>query len=343
MKPIELSELTGTASRTYATRAVSEEMVGSPIHVAIALWDVPFESAADGKLHGWIIGINEQSTGKTFIRTGQTKDGRPVVSAMKSLLKALRGRKGDKWIVTGRRQISLRRALEEKGFVVTGSFSHENRAVPRVSKLRGVEERKALRASRKLGEAPADKPAAHVPTTNALWWPNFKEFSQAPDTKGQLRIATDASSDTQTKGSMCFVASNGDYQLRSLPSSASTNELELETITLALKYAATTNASHVVIQTDSQGALEAALNVMRNGHRGRKWRGLNPGSLSRFQQAWLDIKAHRRVDIHRVMGHAGDPLNEAADRIAYMGLRAIAHPEKVARPTLLKGIEKVLS
>lgn len=341
MKSLDLSELTGTASRTYVTRAVTKEMVSRPVHVAIALWDVPFKSAKAGKLHGWIIGINDGSS-KTFIRTGQTKAETPVPEVKKALLACLRGRKGEKWVVTGRRQAALRKALEDKGFTVTGSFSHQNRAVVRVSKLRGIEERKALRASRKAGEAPRTKTVTTGPVIHALWWPNVKAFDNAASTAGTLRIATDASSDTRSKGAMCFVASNGDYQLRSMPSRASTNELELETITLALKYAARTKVKRVIIQTDSQGALEAVKHIQRNGHRGRKWRGLAPGALSRFQQAWLDLKDQCRVDIRRVMGHAGDPLNEAADRIAYMGLRATAHPEKAARPTLLEGIEKVL-
>lgn len=48
------------------------------------------------------------------------------------------------------------------------------------------------------------------------------------------------------------------------------------------------------------------------------------------------------MDIRRVLGHAGDPLNRAADQIAYMGLRAIAHPMKQTRPTLQSGINKAL-
>ena len=44
-----------------------------------------------------------------------------------------------------------------------------------------------------------------------------------------------------------------------------------------------------------------------------------------------------------MLGHAGDPLNRAADQIAYMGLRAIAHPMKQSRETLREGIQKALS
>ena len=73
------------------------------------------------------------------------------------------------------------------------------------------------------------------------------------------------------------------------------------------------------------------------------WRGLSSGSRSRFQQAWKDVEGVCDVTIRRVLGHAGDPLNRAADQIAYMGLRAIAHPRKQSQPTLKEGITKALS
>src|SRR5699024_4665910 len=162
--------------------------------------------------------------------------------------------------------------------------------------------------------------------------------------------------------SMCVAADNGDYQLQTKKTSASTDELELESWTLALKYLCKVGASHAVIESDSVAAIEAVdyilsgeksrgsrnnreqprRNNRRRNPRGRTWRGLSPGSRSRFDQAWRDLNGQCEVKIRRVLGHAGDPLNQAAAQMAYMGRRAMAHPRKEARPTLKHGINKAI-
>lgn len=340
MESIDLTELTGKASRTYQTRTVTDDMVAARVHIAIALWDLPVQDGTTTRtLTGWVIAVNAQP-GPQFVRAGETYSTKPLTEVIKDLKKGLRGIKGQRWVVTGRRQAMLRHMLEDEGFTVTGSFSQLNRAASRAAKLRTINERKAERNIRKQGNAPTRKAPAEVPVSPAKWWPNFKLFDARG---GDIRIATDASSDTQTKGSMCFVASNGDYQLRTMKSSASTDELELETITLALKYAQAVGAESVHIETDSQAAMSAIDRLRSAGHRGRRWRGFQPGALSRFQQAFRDTGKECTITIDRVLGHAGDPLNEAADKIAYMGLRATTHHEKAARPTLLKGIKQALN
>ena len=146
---------------------------------------------------------------------------------------------------------------------------------------------------------------------------------------------------------MCFVAGNGDYRLRTRETTASTDELELESLTLALKYLLKVGAEKAIIESDSVAALEAVQQIRTKGSKAVRsrgtWRGLSSGSRSRFQQAWNDIDGVCDVTIRRVLGHAGDPLNRAADQIAYMGLRAIAHPMKQSRATLMEGISKALS
>ena len=123
---------------------------------------------------------------------------------------------------------------------------------------------------------------------------------------------------------MCFVASNGDYQLRTQATKASTDELELETITLALKYLARVGATSAIVESDSMAALEATGYVLRGGRSRRVWRGISPGARTRFHQAWKVLDGVVDVELRRVLGHAGDPLNKAADKIAYMALRATA-------------------
>ncbi|MDY5840226.1 MAG: RNase H family protein [Corynebacterium camporealensis] len=345
MEELELSALTGTQSRTYGTRKVTAEMRSAPVHVAIALWDERWDSAPNGKVEGWVIAVNTKKT--RFIRKGQLRDGSDIVRAtVRELERALKNIKGRVWIVTGRRQVALRAALEKRGYTVTGSFAEENRASSSASSVRSQQARRVARQAKKEGEAPRKKETVAKETPQAHWWPNFSQASSWED-NATVRIATDASSDTVFKGSVCFVAGNGDYRLRTYKTTAGTDELELEALTLALKYLLKVGASKAIIECDSVAALEAVDHIV---HRktakakrpGRRWRGLSSGSRSRFQQAWHDIQDSCEVDIRRVMGHSGDPLNRAADQIAYMGLRAIAHPRKQAQATLQRGIAKAL-
>ena len=344
MEPLELSALTGTQSRTYGTRKITKDMISAPVHVAIALWDERWDSAENGTIDGWVIAVNTQKT--RFVRKGQIQKGDIVEVAVREFEKATKNIRGRKWIVTGRRQAALRAALEERGYTVTGRFAEENRASKSASSVRRKQAGITARRAKKEGEAPRKKQVVKVETPKAHWWPNFSTASSWPE-GATVRIATDASSDTVFKGSMCFVASNGDYRLRTRKTTASTDELELESLTLALKYLLKVGATRAIIESDSVAALEAVEQIRTKGSKAVRsrgvWRGLSSGSRSRFQQAWHDVEGVCEVTIRRVMGHAGDPLNRAADQIAYMGLRAIAHPMKQSRATLKEGIRKTLA
>ena len=79
MEPLELSALTGTQSRTYGTRKITDSMVSAPVHVAIALWDERWDSAPGGTVDGWVIAVNTRQT--RFIRKGRTRLGAGVKMA----------------------------------------------------------------------------------------------------------------------------------------------------------------------------------------------------------------------------------------------------------------------
>ena len=358
---LDLEALLGTQSRTYKTRQVTDDMVRRPIHVAIALWDQPWKSAKDQKIEGWVIAVDSKRA--RFVRRGRTTKGDVVERTIAELKNALKNLPGQAWIVTGRRQTLLRAVLEDRGYLVTGSFSEKNRAGKRAAMQRKKDDHAALREAKRTGERPENIQSTPVPTTPAFWWPQFSQAKAQVAEDELVRIATDASSDTVYKGAMCFVARTGDYQLHTQESKASTDELELESLTLALKYLHKIGARQAIIESDSVAALEAVDYILsgeksdtrRNGSRNsreqnsrrrnpraRRWRGLSPASRSRFDQAWKNLNGHCEVEIRRVLGHAGDPLNQAADQIAYMGLRAIAHPLKQSRPTLKHGIDKAL-
>ncbi|WP_165241603.1 ribonuclease HI [Corynebacterium lizhenjunii] len=341
--PVDLTTLIGKASRTYSTRKVTTDMVNSRTHVAIALWDIPYKSAPHGKLHGWVISVDVAAHAKhparRFVRTGKTMDADPNPRVLAEVHKALRHTPQRRWIVVGRRQTGLAGLLRKEGFAVTGSFAEENRAGDRARNLRKQHEAQALKRSRKAGEAP-EKATAAVEAPPTHWLPNRSSMRR----RGQeVRIATDASSDTLTKGCMCFVASNGDYQLRTRMTTAGTDELELETITMALKYAHRNRFPRVVIESDSVAALEAVDHILGGGQDHKRWRGVSPTARSRFRTAWKDYHTFGKATIGRVLGHAGDPLNQAADRIAYLGLRASNLPQAQSQPTAWREIDKIIA
>lgn len=335
---MDLTTLIGKSSRTYQTRKVTDEMVRARTHIAIALWDIPWKSAPHGKLYGWVIAI-DAGPRRRFVRTGKTMEADPNPLVLADFLKIVRDVPKPVWVVVGRRQATLGTMLRNEGFMVTGSFADENKAGERARQLRKSHEAQAIKRSRRVGEQP-EKKAVEIEAPPTHWLPNRRKFKGTGET---VRIATDASSDTLTKGSMCFVASNGDYQLRTRMTKAGTDELELETITLALRYAHKQGFVKVTIESDSVAALEAVDHILAGGRTDRRWRGVSAAARSRFHQAWKDFHKIGHAKIGRVLGHAGDPLNHAADRIAYLGLRASNHPEKESAPTAWAEVENILA
>ncbi|AJE66389.1 MAG: ribonuclease HI [Corynebacterium glutamicum] len=336
MKSIDLEQLAGTQSRTYQSRKITDEMVARPVHVAIALWEVPWESAKSGKIEGWVIAVD--SPRGRFVRSGQTKNGDAVNRTVSMLKSALKGVRGKAWIVTGRRQAALRAALVRENYLVTGSFAEQNRAGVKASAISRRAEQSALYKAKKIGEF-AERAPRVKERQEAHWWPRL---SRTQGTAGVLRLATDASTDGVFRGAMCFVASNGDYLLETQDTTASSDELELESITHALIYLKTIGATQAIIESDSKAALEAIDFILNTRPRRGRWRGITARARNRFRDAWEALIDDCVVELSRVLGHAGDPLNQAADQIAYMGMRAVIFEQKSAHPTLLKGIDKAL-
>src|SRR5699024_6740262 len=119
---------------TYKTRQVTEDMVQRPIHVPIALWELPWKPAQGHEIEGGVIAVDSKRA--RFARRGRTPHGHVVEQTIAELVDALDNLPGKAWIVTGRRQTSLRTALEKRGYLVTGSFSEKNRAGKRASMQR---------------------------------------------------------------------------------------------------------------------------------------------------------------------------------------------------------------
>lgn len=332
MESLSLSDLTGRQSRTFEAKAASPQQIGKRVHVAVARWEKPWRGPVV-EVNGWII-VADQG-GKQIVREGSTEADDPdpeILADLKRSLSELRVGKRKVWVVTGRRRKSLRTLLESSGYDVTGSFVDENRASKKASERMRKKKQELNKGRKRTKPRESEKPA--------LWLPNSGRTQGRGG--GKLTLSCDASSDTRGIGSKCFVADNGDYRLRTSRTSASVDELELEAITMALKYSVRIGATSTVVNSDSSGAMAAVERVRRAGARGRRFRGVSSGSLSRFEQAWRDAKKQGPVTIHRVLGHSGHPLNEAADQIAYLGFRASTHPREAAEPTLRRGINQAL-
>lgn len=334
MDPISLSDFAGTRSRSYAAREYSTQQRSRRHHVAIGLWEKPWNAGADAERYYWVLAVDSGRGKRELIKGDEPSDGariQALIDALSHLTDTLRTGPKGLWIVTGHRRKALRTALEGAGYDPTGTFAPENRASRRASQ---VVQRQKSRLRKKTTKR---APAREVP--KAQWWPNF---SRTVHRSEQVSISCDASSDTVKIGAMCFVADNGDYALRTRSSSAGVDELELEAITMALKYALRSGARSVRIETDSSGALDAVHHLRRAPARGRAFRGISPGALSRFSQAHSNLSAQAKVTIKRVVGHSDDPLNKAADQIAYLGLRASVHPQKAVQASLREGIKAAL-
>ena len=341
MDKISLGELGGSSSRTYATREVTAGQVARPVHVAIAMWEEPWKSGRDADKQGWIIAIDGGKGKRAVLEDGVAKrDPDPLaVEALQQELQRLRVSARNVWVVTGKRQMALRSLLEKAGFDVSGSFSPQNRAVRRANGLM-QRRRKATTIQVSGQERRRRQQEARAAAPETRWLPSYSrmEATQAET----VTISCDASSDTHSTGSVCFVASTGDFEVETRSTSASIDDLEMIALTKALRYAVRVGARSAVIESDSAGALAAATGMHKRGTDGRRRGGIRGNVRSEYYEAWKAAKEAMDLRIERVLGHSGDPLNKAADQIAYLAMRATIHPREASEAALKKGIDKSL-
>lgn len=344
MDKISLGELGGSSSRTYATREVTPGQVARRVHVAIAMWEEPWKSGKDADRQGWIIAIDGGRGTRAVLEDGVAdRDPDPLaVEALEQELQRRRVAKRDVWVVTGKRQVALRSLLEKAGFDVSGSFSPQNRAVRRANGIM-QRRRKATTVQVSGQERRRRQQAARAKAPETKWLPSYTRFAATPGEVEELTISCDASSDTHSTGSVCYVASTGDFEVETRSTSASIDDLELVALTKALRYAVKVGAKSAVIETDSAGALAAATGMHKRGTDGRRRGGIRGNVRRDYHQAWTVAKDSMDLHIKRVLGHSGDPLNKAADQIAYLAMRATVHPQEASEAALKKGIEASLA
>ena len=344
MDKISLGELGGSSSRTYATREVTDAQVKKPVHVAIAMWEEPWKSGDNADKRGWIIAIDGGKNRRSVLEDGiAERDPDPLAAeALQAELQRMRVSKRDVWVVTGKRQGALRILLERAGFDVAGSFSPQNRAVRRANGIM-QKRRKATTVQVPAHERRRKQAAARANAPETKWLPRYSRSAAVGTEVKNLVISCDASSDTHSTGSVCFVASTGDFEVETQSTGASIDDLEMVALTKALRYAVQVGPESVVIETDSAGALAAATSMHRRGCDGRRRSGIRGNVRKNYYQAWKEAKESTNLQIRRVLGHSGDPLNKAADQIAYLAMRATVHPRDASEAALRKGIDKSLA
>ena len=89
MTPLETEALTGTRSRTYQTRKVTDEQVNRPLHIAIAVWEEPWKSSPTGVRTEWVLAVNPKGN-KPYIRLGTTDEKDPNPHILRELNQELR-------------------------------------------------------------------------------------------------------------------------------------------------------------------------------------------------------------------------------------------------------------
>lgn len=342
MEKISLGTLGGSSSRTYATREVTAEQVSRRVHVAIAMWEEPWKSGNDAERKGWIIAIDGGKNRRSVCEDGVAeRDPDPLaVEALEAELAKLNVSARDVWVVTGKRQIALRSLLQKAGFDVSGSFSPQNRAVRRATSLM-QRRRKATSIRVPEGERRRRRKAAREAAPETQWLPSYSR-TEARDVDA-VTISCDASSDTHSTGSVCFVASTGDYEVETKSTTASIDDLELVALTKALRYAVRVGARSATIESDSAGALAAAHEMHKRGTDRRRRGGIRGNVRRDYYEAWREASESLDLTLKRVLGHSGDPLNKAADQIAYLAMRASVHPQEASEAALKKGIASSLA
>lgn len=125
-----------------------------------------------------------------------------------------------------------------------------------------------------------------------------------------LRVATDASARRRHAGAgLAFVTEDGVCRQSYLDTVASVDGAELAAIEMALR---TLKATKLEILTDSWAAYTSIT----------KTHSLN-GSVRRTLNRIQQLSAGREVGVRWTKGHAGNPLNEAADRLARSARRNV--------------------
>ena len=81
----------------------------------------------------------------------------------------------------------------------------------------------------------------------------------------------------------------------------------------------------------------------KRGTDGRRRGGIRGNVRRDYYEAWREASESLDLTLKRVLGHSGDPLNKAADQIAYLAMRASVHPQEASEAALKKGIASSLA
>lgn len=129
-------------------------------------------------------------------------------------------------------------------------------------------------------------------------------------------VASDASKGAARKGVAAWVSQEGVFATREV--SGSVADIESHAVAMAARHLCARRAGRGVVLTDSQAAVAAWRAVVEtDGAPGERWR-LGTEARSAMVRAWAALRAERVAPpaVRWVRGHAGHPLNEAADAVS---------------------------
>lgn len=159
---------------------------------------------------------------------------------------------------------------------------------------------------------------------------NFKASGRVTGIPGPVRVATDGAAD-QARAARAFLATSGHWGTEGYAYTAriggthrvAVSEMGAVHLALSRIYRDLPGAA-VTVYVDSVEALQwmrswqAGRTDLPTGYPTTRKQG-RPSTLVRLQAL---LRTHRAVNFRYVAAHTGDPLNEAADSLAKLALRA---------------------
>lgn len=331
-------------------RMPTETMLAAPVHVAIATYAQPRTDLASGRLVGWAIVIAAEGD-RTHTLIGRTVSSEPARLIVARLELALSGAQGPVWISVPKRRRGLAATLRSAGFTVTAGLGMGSRAEPELREQIARQSRLLLIEATRSGvvdtSSRSKKPGLPNPSAQVHWLPSEWRVAKHPH-QDILLISADASLENVAYSRLfaaCAVSDQGDCVMSTGFTQAQIGEVEFIAISQALQIIAESSPRKAVIMSDSVQALEVAKSLAHGAHKAYLAGGcsFDKTSRSRFLSLWQQARSRTQVTFQHVRGHAGYPLNEAADSLARAARRAATRQATESGKALNKLLDETLA
>ncbi|WP_169515271.1 RNase H family protein [Gordonia shandongensis] len=331
------------------------EQVSAPVHVAFISWRVATGDPEWPRRLRWVVVVADRRTGARDpeVVCGQLErsDGSGWERIRHAVTDVIAGVSGPVWVAVPGRMFATARVLYEAGVPVTRGAADDNRAMARA--LEVIQVARAREIDRAAGHGPSNGVAASLspgaldasdegdprPRREAVvpeWLPVAAEATLDP--VDRLIVATDASV-TRNIAAVAAVAAGGGYAIETSDTALNVSDSELDAISLSIERFASRVGTEFTIISDSRDAVTVADALIEDRVPDEGYRGIRDESLDRFVAAWSDVDCAVRI-LH-VKGHAGHPLNEAADELAHLGRNAMSFSREQVEREFTARVEAV--